>query len=143
MRSASQAGVTEAKLLLTCRLCNTPEYSRFQIVLPFLASMHSTYRVAVSRLALNMNSLSPHSPGELCPSLPGRSIFELRSLSVQLAGIVLVSVSPVPLGPRKRVHSWAAAERQNAAVVSTNDKIANRRMGGTSNQAGSFGGERP
>src|SRR3954464_1109913 len=56
-----------------------------------------------------MKSLSPHSTGELWPSPPGSSIRQFSSPGFQLAGIVVVSVSPVPFGPRNRVHSWAAA----------------------------------
>ena len=42
---------------------------------------------------------------------PSGSSIPIQSLSVQLAGIVVVSLSPVPLGPRKRVHSWGSDGR--------------------------------
>src|SRR4051812_44182091 len=70
--------------------------------------------------------------------MPGSSILQFTSLSVQLAGIVLVSLSPVPLGPRKRVHSWAAAELTKART--NNDESVTRRMGKTLKQAGDLGG---
>src|SRR6267142_7210669 len=102
--------------------------------------MHSTYRVAVFGSALNRKIFSPHSTGELCP-IPGSSIFQFRSRSVQLAGIVFVSLSPVPFGPRKRVHSWAAAVETRIAVraATENERSASFCMGRTSIQAGQLG----
>ena len=87
-------------------------------------------RRRLSGSALKMKSLSPHSTGELCP-MPGSSIRQLRSFSVQLAGIVVVSLSPVPLGPRKRVHSWAVAvELKSIAIVASENEQSTDRMEG-------------
>src|SRR5262245_6445489 len=79
-----------------------------------------------------MNSFSPQSTGELWP-IPGNSIFQFRSLAVQVAGMVLASLSPVPLGPRKRVHSWAADGNAVSAAqqATANDASRNWRMGRT------------
>src|SRR5688572_9907285 len=99
--------------------------------------MHRTYRVASFGSALNRKILSPHSTGELWP-IPGSSAFQFRSFSVHDAGIVVVSLSPCPLGPRKRVHSCAAAIAFKAVTNSAaqparaNVIRAFRRMGETS-----------
>jgi hypothetical protein len=77
--------------------------------------------------------------------MPGSSIFQFKSLSVQLAGIVVASLSPVPLGPRKRVHSWAeAAEAIVVEMAASESKwSAKHRMAKPQIQAGCFGREAP
>src|SRR5271169_1531631 len=72
---------------------------------PWLALTHRTHNWLVWSSPLVRKILSPHSTGEECP-LPGRGIFQLKSCSVHLVGTVLAALSPEPLGPRKRVHSW-------------------------------------
>ena len=39
--------------------------------------------------------------------MPGKAIFQLMSAEVSLVGMVLAWLIPLPLGPRKRDHSWA------------------------------------
>ena len=49
-------------------------------------------------------TLLPHSTGEEWPA-PGKGSFQLMSFSVQVVGMVLAGLTPLPLGPRNRVHS--------------------------------------
>src|SRR6185369_1087445 len=86
---------------------------------------------------------SPQRTGRLWP-IPGTSMRQLSSLSVQLAGIVVASDSPLPLGPRKRVHSWVVAVEDNAAIrQADNDKqSAKDRMGKPRTKAGRLGRDR-
>src|SRR5436309_11632902 len=64
--------------------------------------------------------------GEECP-VPGSSTFQLMSASVILAGTVWAWLTPVPFGPRKRVHSCASArsaKRVSAAITKVAARIA-------------------
>src|SRR5687767_12817379 len=55
-----------------------------------------------------MKTRSPQITGEECP-VPGNSVFQLKSFSVNVAGKFGALPRPEPFGPRKRVHSWAPA----------------------------------
>src|ERR1041384_3744301 len=103
--------------------------SRFQMVLPSLALMHRSDRLeflsSLSSAEQVMNSFSPQSTGDECP-IPGSCTFQLKSLSVNLAGILADgSAMPVPSGPRKRVHSCALANEgsMSKATKRTGDFI--------------------
>src|SRR5262249_15049816 len=66
-----------------------------------------------SEVALMTKILSPQMTG--CEwLLPGSSIRQRKSFSVQATGMDFESLSPVPLGPRKRVHSCASAADRRA-----------------------------
>ena len=60
--------------------------------------------------------------------MPGRLVFQLMSFSVHWAGIVVASLSPLPLGPRKRVHSWAEAAWMKGIHRKAKDSDETRRM---------------
>ena len=122
--AVSQAGVLDAKLLRACLLWTVAGKSFFHSTSPSWVRTAKSDLVPVAGSALPTNSFSPQITGEPWPT-PGNSIFQFRSLSVHWAGMVVVSLSPVPLGPRKRVHSWA---ERLAAKTPRTSRIESRRV---------------
>src|SRR6185295_13353961 len=64
-------------------------------------------------MALVRNSLSPLTTGWQWLS-PGIGTRQRKSFSVQVTGTDFESLTPDPLGPRKRVHSCAPASARRA-----------------------------
>ena len=72
----------------------------------------------------------PHSTGDEWPT-PGRATFQLISAAVQLPGMPSDSLSPVPLGPRNRVHSCAETKAGRIShSASHRERMTSIRRGG-------------
>src|SRR5688572_11351075 len=104
-RSASTAGVEEAKLLNLWRWNGVRGKSFFQWVRPSFASMQRTEIPPLSSPVVVRKTFSPQRTGDEWPP-PGNSVFQARFGSVIATGMDLSGLMPVPFGPRKRVHSW-------------------------------------
>src|SRR5262245_222151 len=111
---------------------------------PSGALTQMTYRLAgvalLSVSALRRKIRSPQRTGEEWPT-PGRLTFQLMSFSVQFAGMVVASLSPVPLGPRKRDHSWAEMMEEQAISKTATQQGRTRRMSSFLIRRGRRGGK--
>src|SRR5690242_8640908 len=102
MRSPSEQGVADARLLRGCVCPTCPGTLFAHTFLPDRASMHTRSRsvfVAASRKTLPLTTM-----GEEWPE-PDKAVFHRMFFSVHLTGISLSEAIPVPLGPRKRGQS--------------------------------------
>src|SRR5688572_10998913 len=111
MRSASTNGELLAKLLKLCFLCGAKVSSCRHSSLPSFALRQTTARLSAPVSAVTM-ILSFHSTGEdhPFPSSAFHAVFEPSTVE----GRFFASLTPLPLGPRKRAHS--SAPRQVEAI---------------------------
>src|SRR6185503_9778636 len=110
MRSPSAAGVHELTVFFWCVRAALPGTDFDQSILPDLASTQTRNRSLASSDVDCRKTLPFETIGDECP-VPGNTVLKRKFSGIHLAGMVLSSAVPVPLGPRKR--------GQSAALIAT------------------------